>query len=149
MFARLTEQFHVVDDRPPAVPSWEKAADEWDVPIWTAAKRCDAHFIITENLVDGPPADADGNQEFEGISFVHPDEILKLLGLISEALESAALQAQVGDPAREQKAPSELESDETTAGTDIPSVFQRLADEPWFQRLFSEPRDDAGSSTEE
>lgn len=92
MFARLTEVFRVVEDCPTASPPWDEPSDPWDIPIWTAAKRCEAHFIITANLTDGPPPNAEGDQKFEDITFIHPDQFLRGIEAFSDLLETVGLQ---------------------------------------------------------
>jgi len=72
--------FRIVDDRPPDEPFWtDRPRDEWDIPLWNAAIRSGADFIVTENLRDGPPPDAEGLRRHRGIVFVHPSEFLTLL----------------------------------------------------------------------
>jgi len=87
LLARLTAVFHVFEDRPPAPSLWDQPSDVWDVPIWTAAKRAQADFVVTANLSDGPPADTDGNREYEGIAFIHPDEFLGFLNSLADYVE--------------------------------------------------------------
>ena len=84
-FGRVSHVFQVVDDRPPPEPAWtDRPIDEWDTPIWTAAKRGGAHCIVTENLKDGPPPDANGLQQYEGIFFIHPDNFLRALDYLAD-----------------------------------------------------------------
>jgi hypothetical protein len=91
-FAELTTVFRVVEDCPPQVPLWaEVVPDEWDAPLWTAAKRGEASFIVTENLEDGPPLGPDGIREHDGVYVVHPDTFL---ALIDELADGAFLQAE-------------------------------------------------------
>jgi len=80
VFARLTQVFRVVDDHPPHELLWtDEPADEWDVPVWNAAVRARARFIVTENVKDGPPPDRNGIRMHGGIFFVHPDDFLGYL----------------------------------------------------------------------
>lgn len=72
-FSIMTSVFRVVDDCPPAEPVWDSPRDAWDIPLWSAAKRCDARFIVTANLKDGPPADENGLRIFEGVTWIHPE----------------------------------------------------------------------------
>jgi hypothetical protein len=72
--------FRVVDDGPPDEPSWtDRPRDEWDIPLWNAAVRSGAAFVVTENLRDGPPRDAEGIRRHAGIVFIHPDDFLALV----------------------------------------------------------------------
>ncbi len=91
MFARLTPYFHVADDFPPGPDLWENPLDAWDIPIWTAAKQCDARFIVTANLADGPPKNAAGIQAYDGILLLDPDSFLQLLEFFADTDLLAAL----------------------------------------------------------
>jgi hypothetical protein len=76
----VSPAFRVVDDRPPDEPSWtNRPRDEWDIPLWNAAVRSGAAFIVTENLRDGPPPDTEGIRRHEGIVFIHPEDFLTLI----------------------------------------------------------------------
>jgi hypothetical protein len=100
-FQYLTRCFRVVDDHPPMEKSWtENPRDEWDIPIWTAAKRANAQFVVTVNLSDAPPKDSDGIQEHEGIYYLHPSAFLALLNRVAdEDLDDAPIQfLEEGDP---------------------------------------------------
>jgi hypothetical protein len=88
MFSHLTPHFRVVDDCPPAPATWEKLADAWDLPIWTAAKRSEAKFVVTANLADGPPANENGLQVYDGVIYIHPDRLLDFLSVLSLNLDS-------------------------------------------------------------
>jgi hypothetical protein len=72
-FSIMTTVFRVVDDCPPPEPAWDSPRDEWDIPLWSAAKRCGASFIVTANLKDGPPADENGLRSFQGVTWIHPE----------------------------------------------------------------------------
>jgi hypothetical protein len=91
MFGRMTLLFRVVEDAPPNATAWDQPSDAWDIPIWTAAKRGEADFVVTANLADGPPRDAEGNREFEGVTFIHPDEFLAFLEFLADALDGEEL----------------------------------------------------------
>lgn len=79
-FDIMTAVFHVVDDRPPSEEPWPGGPrDERDVPIWNAAMRAGADFVVTENLRDGPPPNEQGIQEHRGIRYIHPDDFIAAL----------------------------------------------------------------------
>jgi PIN domain len=81
-FAYVSRAFQVVEDAPPPAAMWTMPPpDPYDVPIWTAAVRARAHFVVTSNLKDGPPSDSDGVRAHAGIMYVHPDPFLGLLDL--------------------------------------------------------------------
>jgi hypothetical protein len=70
----------IVEDAPPDETMWtEHAPDEWDIPLWNAAVRGRADFIVTENLRDCPPPGDDGIRRHQGIVFIHPTNFLSLL----------------------------------------------------------------------
>jgi len=72
--------FEVVDDRPPDEALWtDRPRDQWDIPLWNAAVRGRADFIVTENLRDGPPPDQDGVRRHGGIVFIHPNDFVQIL----------------------------------------------------------------------
>jgi len=68
-FHAVSAALQVVEDRPPLEPMWTpNPSDEEDAPIWTAAVRGKAHFVITQNLRDGPPINAAGIRTHVGIT---------------------------------------------------------------------------------
>lgn len=93
MFSQLTLYFRVVDDCPPQADLWKDSPpDEWDSPLWAAAQRSEAQFIVTSNLQDGPPEGADGVQEYAGIFMAHPDVFLTLIDrMVSHYAEASFL----------------------------------------------------------
>jgi hypothetical protein len=72
-FTRMTEVFRVSEDCPPHEETQPSPRDTWDVPIWNAAKRSGADIIVTANLRDGPPEDANARRTFQGVLWCHPD----------------------------------------------------------------------------
>jgi predicted nucleic acid-binding protein len=87
----VRESFRVVEDRPPDEILWtEQPRDEWDIPLWNTAVRSQARFVVTENLKDGPPVDARGVRQYQGVIWIHPGEFLTLL---QEGLERGATDA--------------------------------------------------------
>lgn len=79
-FGVMTEVFRVVEDRPPDERVWAaEVRDPDDLPIWNAAVRSSADFIVTSNLRDGPPVDTYGRQTFDGVTFVGPEDFAAVL----------------------------------------------------------------------
>ncbi|MBI4492306.1 MAG: PIN domain-containing protein [Chloroflexi bacterium] len=146
MFARLTTVFHVSEDRPPPEALWSpRPLDEWDVPIWTAAVRAKADFIVTENLKDGPPPDGQGLRRHGDITYVHPDQFLALVDWWADAAESAQLPALPGETTvmPELLTSAAMGEDETVAKL-APSVFAFLAAIPthsYISPTLARPRD--------
>ena len=85
MFSHLTSVFRVLEDCPPYERAWTpELRDKWDLPIWTAAVRGQAQFVVTLNLEDGPPKGSDGVREHEGVCYVHPRVFLALIDRLAE-----------------------------------------------------------------
>ena len=55
---------------PPFDTAWPAASDTADLPIWSAAVRSGAQFVVSHNLHDFPPRDADGLCAHGGIEFI-------------------------------------------------------------------------------
>ncbi len=112
LFGLCTEVFRVVDDCPPPEPLWtDSPTDEWDIPIWTAAKRARAQFIVTSNVKDGPPKGPNGLQQFEGIYFLDPDRFLDFLEFYVDRMISSDIPelVELGEPpAAESAEPASL-----------------------------------------
>ncbi len=101
MFSELTRVFRVVDDCPPQARLWtEEPPDEWDAPLWTAAERSGAVFIVTTNLDDGPPPGPDGVQEYAGIFVAHREVSIAFVdGLVERYLaREPSLTSLLADP---------------------------------------------------
>jgi hypothetical protein len=116
MFSRLTQVFRVVDDCPPHEQLWtDRPADDWDVPIWTAAVRAEAGFVVTANLEDGPPEGPDGLREHNGIVFMDLDDFLGFVAFYVDRVASITTPSSL--PELEGEAPSEAE---------VPEVYHDL-----------------------
>lgn len=75
----LLPSFELVHPLPPYPPAWASLRDQWDHPIWAAAKMGDAHYVVSENTRDFPPLGADGRHVYEGIEYVRGRAFLALL----------------------------------------------------------------------
>jgi len=83
--------FEVIEDRPPLEPAWTTPLpDEYDWPVWTAAVRGRAQYLVTANLRDGPPPDPSGTRHWQGITYVHPDEFQIIVDIWSDIMETPA-----------------------------------------------------------
>ena len=58
---------------PPFDSAWPAASDAEDLPIWSAAVRSGAQFIVSHNLHDVPPRNADGLCAYNGVEFIMVD----------------------------------------------------------------------------
>ena len=93
--AWLTEMcrvFHIAEDYPPEV-MWPAPRDPLDQPLWSAARRSRTLFVVTFNLKDGPPENADGVRRHEDTLYVAPDVFVLLAHYWSELM---ALGEQIG-----------------------------------------------------
>jgi len=67
---------------PPFDPAWPMASDANDLPIWSAAVRSGARFVVSHNLRDFPPRDADGLCAYNGVEFITTANFVgEILGL--------------------------------------------------------------------
>lgn len=79
MMELLLATFMLVETPPPHPPAWEKLTDQWDHPVWAAAKASKAHYVVSENTRDFPPSQDDGRAVYEGIEYVTADAFLRLI----------------------------------------------------------------------
>ena len=88
-FEKMSAAFSVAEDAPPAVQSWTTTPrDPNDAAIWSAAVRADVDFVITENLKDGPPPDPRGLRRWGDVLYVHPADVVGLLGVLGQIVEA-------------------------------------------------------------
>ena len=88
MMKRLLPFFELVDPRPPYPPAWETLTDEWDIPIWAAAKVGNAQYVISENTRDYPPCQLDGRYLYENIEYLSAHAFLDMLERNLEAQDA-------------------------------------------------------------
>lgn len=79
MMQWLLPSFEVVTPLPPYPQAWETLADQWDYPIWAAAKLGQAQFVISENTRDYPPVLPNGRYAFDNIEYVGAERFLSML----------------------------------------------------------------------
>jgi hypothetical protein len=72
MLTALLQVMTFVTVVPPFDPAWAEATDAGDLPIWSAAVRAGAQFVISHNLRDFPPRNTDGLCAHAGIEFITP-----------------------------------------------------------------------------
>lgn len=70
MLLALLPVMEFVSVVPPFAPAWPAARDSDDAPIWMAAVRAKAQFVISHNLRDFPPRNAAGLCAHGGIEFI-------------------------------------------------------------------------------
>lgn len=68
--AILLPTFTTIAPVPPYPLAWETLRDQWDYPIWAAAKEGRARYVVSENSRDYPPALADGRHIHEDIEYM-------------------------------------------------------------------------------
>lgn len=87
MLTALLQVMSFVTVVPPFDPAWPEATDAEDLPIWSAALRSGAQFVISHNLRDFPPRNAHGLCAYEGIEFITAaDFVSAILGLDLDAV---------------------------------------------------------------
>lgn len=88
----LSASLQLVEAGPPDEEMWSNPPpDEWDIHLWNAARRGQARFVVTENLRDGPPPNADGIRAFRDVVWIHPDQFVKVVAWWAEFVGSAAV----------------------------------------------------------
>lgn len=70
MMVQLIASLSVVAPVPPYPHSWEALRDQWDQPIWAAAKLSGAQYVVSENRRDYPPVGPDGRHLHKGIEYL-------------------------------------------------------------------------------
>lgn len=79
MMGYLLPTFTLVNPLPPYPEPWESLSDEWDIPIWAAAKLGQADLVVSENTTDFPPANDEGRHIHEGIEYMQGETFLDFL----------------------------------------------------------------------
>jgi len=75
----LATPFELVNPLLPYPPTWPGLTDAWDHPIWAAAVSGHAHYVVSNNTRDYPPADAAGRHMYQGIEYVAGAVFIALL----------------------------------------------------------------------
>ncbi len=83
MMVRLIPTFETVDPKPPYPPPWATLTDQWDHPVWAAAKIGRADYIVSENRRHFPPL-VDGRYLYEGAEYLTG---LQFLALLAEGID--------------------------------------------------------------
>jgi hypothetical protein len=82
MLTALLQVMTFISVIPPFDPAWPAASDAEDLPIWSAAVRSGAQFIVSHNLHDFPPRNADGLCAYNGVEFITTANVVNdVLGL--------------------------------------------------------------------
>jgi hypothetical protein len=146
-FSLMTSVFRVAEDAPPHEAAWDSPRDQWDLPIWNAAKRCGANFVVTENLRDGPPEDDQGRRIFEGVLWCHPDIFLKLLEVWSELIPDGGQDLLSGSSRAQPSARTATEA-APVSDVELPKSFLDFLDDLYARAsgdsVESEAADDSG-----
>lgn len=133
--ANVAAHLRVIEDRPPLEPMWtDDPPDPWDAPIWTAAVRVGRLYpsvhvmVITENLRDAPPANADGLQAHAGVVYVHPTQALAVISaLTNRSLPGGPAEADAFVSDSQANGSVEPLADETTVAEPAASIRALLA----------------------
>jgi hypothetical protein len=82
MMLALLTTVELVPVAPPFVAAWSGLGDANDNPVWTAAVRARAGFVVSHNVHHFPPRDRDGLCQHDGIEFITAENLLReVLGL--------------------------------------------------------------------
>jgi hypothetical protein len=94
MLTALLQVMTFVSVVPPFDAAWPGFADADDLPIWSAATRSGAQFIVSHNVRDFPPRDPDGLCAYAGIEFVTVETFVsEILGLDPAVVASRPIPA--------------------------------------------------------
>jgi hypothetical protein len=77
MLLHLLPVMEFVSVVPPFLRSWPTARDENDLPIWTAAVRGQATFVISHNVRDFPPRNGSGICAYDGIEYITTENFVR------------------------------------------------------------------------
>ena len=87
MLTTLLQVMEFISVVPPFDEAWPTAHDVNDLPIWTAAVRSGADFIVSHNTRDFPPRDAAGLCAYRGIELITTENFVRdMLGLDLDAI---------------------------------------------------------------
>jgi hypothetical protein len=87
MLTALLQVMHFVTVVPPFDAAWSGASDAADLPVWSAAVRAGAQFVISHNMRDFPPRNTDGLCVYAGIEFITTANfVVDILGLDLDAV---------------------------------------------------------------
>ena len=79
MMTLLLATFELAHPEPPYPQAWEQLTDEWDQPIWAAAKQGGASYVVSENSRHFPPLAEDKRHRHEGIVYLTGREFIALV----------------------------------------------------------------------
>lgn len=94
MLTALLQVLTFVSVVPPFDPAWAGFGDADDLPIWSAAVRSGARFIVSHNVQDFPPRDVSGICTYAGIEFITTENfVTEILALDLEEVAPQPLPA--------------------------------------------------------
>jgi hypothetical protein len=85
MMSILLPSFELVAPIPPYPLAWDSLTDQWDHPIWAAAREGNAGYVVSENTRDFPPADEHGRHAYQGIEYQRGRVFLEMVETIQLA----------------------------------------------------------------
>jgi hypothetical protein len=92
MMRALLATVETVPVAPPFVGAWAGLGDPNDQPVWTAAIRSRAAFVVSHNLHHFSPRDREGLCRYDGIEFITAEDLLRdVLSLDPAAVLGEAL----------------------------------------------------------
>jgi len=82
MMTLVLPNWEPVDIAPPWPAVWPTLNDPYDVPIWATALKGHARYVVSENTLDFPSADASGRYMWQEIEYIRIDEFLRKIEAI-------------------------------------------------------------------
>lgn len=77
MLLALLPVMEMISVVPPFDAAWPDRRDRYDQPVWTAAHRTGASFVISHDVNDFPPRDRDGRCRHAGIESITAEHFLR------------------------------------------------------------------------
>lgn len=82
MMRYMLPYFRIVDPVPPYLDGKDVIPDPDDLPVWAAAKKINAKFLISNNTKDFPPANTEGLYIYEGIEWITAKKFIERFELV-------------------------------------------------------------------
>lgn len=77
MMRIMLPYFRSVDPRPPYDDGQDVISDPDDLPVWAAAKKLRADYLISNNTKDFPPRDINDRYIYQGIEWITADNFFQ------------------------------------------------------------------------
>ena len=80
LMAILAPYFTLVDPKPLWSGAWPALTDADDHHVWAAARLAAVSVVVSNNIHDFPPQDAEGRHRCQGIQYLLPEDFFRQIG---------------------------------------------------------------------